>query len=422
MRILLALTFSFVIITLQAQVTNPFVTDLTALRSILQKTPSYKDQIAGNKLSAYDSLYERLLADTAAIVVQDNYRYFLNLAQLFYPIRDNHLAFYQIPDFNNFKGKENIDRFVASKEFSAHPKCDIDIDSLKAALATRPAESVEGIYHYDKYYSVGLFKSGPREYTGVVMDSDINLWQKGQIAIHLYEYEPNLFKAIYAHPLTKSYFLYTNEKYRNQSLINSRFYGSYTQSTYDKQLRKVDHVNLSKDVPAFELKRIDPEVQYMVVRTFQAGKQTMQRSKEFYDSIKNLLVAPKLILDLRNNEGGAEKESRKYLKLLQQYTRSGKLYVLVNNETLSQAEILTLQLKKLKNTTTAGQTTKGMLSYGSNYGKREKLPSGKFQVYVTDMKGKNEYLRYEDHGIAPDITLTDASSWIDQVIEVMQRK
>jgi hypothetical protein len=421
MRILLALTFSFVTITLQAQVTNTYLADLATLRSILQKTPSYKDQIAGSKLSAYDSLYERLRADTTAIGSPGDHRYFMNLSQLFFTIRDNHLAFYQVPDFNNFKNKESIARFVASREFSAYPKYEIDIDSLKAALATRPAESVEGIYHYDQYYSVGLFKSGACEYTGVVVDSDINLWQKGHIALHLYEYGPNLYKAIYAHPLTKSYFLYTNEKYKHQSLVNSYFYGSYTQNTYAKQLRQADHVNLPKNVRKFELKRINPEVQYLLIRSFQADRRTMQKSREFYDSIKIHLTARNLILDLRNNEGGAEKESRKYFKLLKKYSRSGKLFVLVNNGTLSLAEILTLQLKKLKNTTTAGQTTRGMLSYGSNYGKREKLPSGKFEVYVTDMKGKREYLKYEDHGIAPDVTLTDTSDWIGQVIEIIDR-
>jgi C-terminal processing protease CtpA/Prc len=181
-------------------------------------------------------------------------------------------------------------------------------------------------------------------------------------------------------------------------------------------------VNLPNNAPKFELKRINAEVQYLAVRTFQANRQSMQKSKEFYESIKNQLTAPNLILDLRNNEGGAEKESQKYLKLLQRYTRSGKLYVLLNNGTLSQAEILTLQLKKLKNTTTVGQTTRGMLSYGSNYDKREKLPSGEFEVYVTDMKGKKEYLKYEDYGIEPDIALTDKIDWIDQVIEVIQRK
>ena len=89
---------------------------------------------------------------------------------------------------------------------------------------------------------------------------------------------------------------------------------------------------------------------------------------------------------------------------------------------MSQAEIFTLQLKQLKNVTTVGQTTKGMLSYGSNYGKRERLPSGIFEIYLTDMKGKASLLQYEDHGIRPDISLNDQSDWIEQVVGIIKKK
>jgi C-terminal processing protease CtpA/Prc len=95
---------------------------------------------------------------------------------------------------------------------------------------------------------------------------------------------------------------------------------------------------------------------------------------------------------------------------------------LLNNETLSQAEILTLQLKKLKNVTTIGQTTKGMLTYGSNYGKRERLPSGRFEIYPTDMKGNAKLLQYEDYGINPDIFLRDDRDWIEQTVEIIRKK
>lgn len=113
---------------------------------------------------------------------------------------------------------------------------------------------------------------------------------------------------------------------------------------------------------------------------------------------------------------------RKYFVLLRKYVRKGHLYVLLNNETLSQAEIMTLELKKLKNTTTVGQTTKGMLTYGSNYGNREKLPGGSFEIYPTDMKGSAKLLQYEDYGIRPDNILHDDSNWIEQVVELIRKQ
>ena len=82
---------------------------------------------------------------------------------------------------------------------------------------------------------------------------------------------------------------------------------------------------------------------------------------------------------MRNNEGGANKVLNKFLDLMERYNKNGRVFVLINNGTLSQGEIFTLQLKQFKNVITLGQTTKGMLAYGSNYGKREKLSSQSFE-------------------------------------------
>jgi Peptidase family S41 len=419
MRMLSASVFIFLTLALHAQ-TNTYLADLTALKSIVGKTSSFKAQIKGDKLSNYNDLYKRLASDTTNI--PNTYQYFYNLAQMLFPLRDNHLGFYQLPNYDYFKTKESIDSFVKTKEFIDYPSSNINIDSLKATLTTKPADSIEGIYHYGKFYTVGLFKNGDNEYTGVVLDSDVNLWVKGQIAIHLYEPAPNLYKAIYGHPLFKYFILQPIEKYQNRSLVNSLFYGSYSQNAYSKQLLQVDHVNLPKTSSKFALRNIQDDVQYLLIQTFQNNPASVQASRLFYDSIKTLLKAPYLILDLRNNEGGAEKEMKKYLRLLKDYVKNGNLYVLVNNGTLSQAEIFTLELKRLQNVNTVGQQTKGMLAYGSNYGKTERLPSGKYQIYLTDMNNGAALLQYEDYGIKPDIILTEDSDWIKQVVGVLRRK
>ena len=160
----------------------------------------------------------------------------------------------------------------------------------------------------------------------------------------------------------------------------------------------------------------------MLIQTFQRNNSTSLASQRFFDSVKTSLKAPDLILDLRNNEGGAEKEMTKYLKLLKKYVKNGHLYVLVNNGTLSQAEIFTLELKQFKNVTVIGQNTKGMLDYGSNYGKTERLPSGRIAIYPTDMNSGSGLLKYEGNGINPDIVLRDDSNWIEQVVKIIPKK
>ena len=74
------------------------------------------------------------------------------------------------------------------------------------------------------------------------------------------------------------------------------------------------------------------------------------------------------------------------------------MYVIINNCTLGQGEIFTLQLKQLQNVKTYGETTKGMLTYGSNYGNRPKLPSKFFEVDITDVKGDKRLVPYENYG------------------------
>lgn len=254
------------------------------------------------------------------------------------------------------------------------------------------------------------------------MDSEVPFWIKGQIAIHLYRYDATRYKAIYGHPLSRNFILQTNEKYRNQSLINSYFYGSYSQSVYTRQIREKDHINLPANAPKFQLRSINKKVQYLLIRTFQADNSSIKESRRFYSSIKDSLDKENLILDLRNNEGGAKKQARKYFKLLKKYSGKGHLYILINNGTISQAEIFLIRLKKLKNITIAGQPTKGMLTYGSNYDRRERLPSGRFEIYPTDMKGSKKLLRYENTGIEPDVSLIESRDWIDQIMEIINRK
>ncbi len=413
MRLLLTLTVFLCAITLNAQSNASYLKDLASLRAILQNTPSYQAQIKGNKLTSYNALYNRLVSDTVRNV--DDYKYFYNLSQLFFALRDNHLSFFQVPNYN-FRSQEDIEKFIKTKEFANYPRLNINIDSLKTALAQKPADSIEGIYHYENFYSIGLFKTTDKEYIGVVLNSETPLWKKGHIAVHLYKQGPNFYKAIYAHPLTKSFMFQPNEKFRYKSLVNSYFYGSYSQSIYSKEIQSYHYVNLPHDAAKFQFKNINDRVQYLRIRSFQADNTTSQQSAAFYTTIKDSLTAPYLILDLRNNEGGAEKESEKYFNLLKKYTRTGHLYIVMNNETLSRAEILTLQLKKLPNTVTAGQPTKGMLTYGSNYGRREILPSKRFSIYITDMKGKAEHLLYEDSGINPDINLNENADWIEQIM------
>ena len=92
---------------------------------------------------------------------------------------------------------------------------------------------------------------------------------------------------------------------------------------------------------------------------------------------------------------------------------------MINQKTASNAEQFTIQIAKFENLVTLGKTTAGILAYGNNYGKSETLPSGRFQIYITDMADSGGYLAYESIGVQPEIPLEITSDWVDQTLQII---
>ncbi|GAA4314006.1 S41 family peptidase [Compostibacter hankyongensis] len=422
-KLVIAIFFLISPLRTYAQTYKSYQADLDKLYTLLTKTPSYKDQIKGKKRRDYQKLYEQLKQDTAGMVTE--YDAFLNLVRLFFPFRDNHLGFYRIPGYfltrTQFQDSAAIRKYRTSKIFLEYPKTQINLDSLELVLKKVPKDSVEGIYHYGHYLKIGLFQTHLKgAYQGVVLSTTLPGWQKGQIAAWLYEYMPGYFRAVYAHPVWKILTLYSNEKYRDQSLINSYFYASITEAIYTKNPGESGYANIGKNTPTFQFHALTPDIQYIRIGSFSASPSALKISETFYNRIKDSLTAPHIIVDLRNNTGGGIKASEKYRKLFKTLSKKKKIYVLINNGTMSEGERFALSMKKLSNVTTFGQTTRGTIAYGSNYGKTEKLPDGKFLVYITDMKDPHHYFRYESLGIPPEIFLKRDRDWIDQVVEEIE--
>jgi len=68
-----------------------------------------------------------------------------------------------------------------------------------------------------------------------------------------------------------------------------------------------------------------------------------------------------------------------------------------------------------------GERTKGALTYGMNYGTTYESPSGLFKIVPTDMKF-NKWLKYEEVGVQPEVTLDPSKNWLDQTIEIIKAK
>lgn len=399
-----------------------YVADIDRLYEAMQKTPSYKDQVKGEKKQQFEQLYQSLRQDSSMVVT--DYDKYLRLVQLFFLIRDNHFGFYQLlrsyPDKASLADSSFVQSYRASPEFIQYPSTNINIDSLREKLAAISKDSIEGIYYYDKYLTVGLYRTNKRDsLMGVVLSTNLPHWQPGQIAIWLREYSPAKFRAVYGHPLHKYLILFNNEKFLRHALINSSFYASITESVYKKDTAAIDHAIIPRSSPPFLFRALTNNVQYIRIGHFSAMNKDIQAADDFYARYTDSVTAPHLIVDLRNNGGGAKKVSDKLLRVLRNYSRQGKIYVLVNNSTISEGERFAIHVRSLPNTKVYGETTNGMLAYGNNAGKRVTLPGGTITFYVTDMSDPDGYLRYEDIGVQPDQWLDAGKDWIEQVLSII---
>ncbi|RYZ36093.1 MAG: hypothetical protein EOP49_32930, partial [Sphingobacteriales bacterium] len=119
-----------------------YLADLASMKTAVEKTASFKAQIKGEKRAAFNVLYKQLTADST--LTPGDYLYFHNLSRLIFPLRDNHLGFYQAPNEVPFMTSKSIDSFVDTKEFRDYPRTTLNIDSLKNVLSKKPVDSIEG--------------------------------------------------------------------------------------------------------------------------------------------------------------------------------------------------------------------------------------------------------------------------------------
>ncbi len=362
---------------------NPNQADLEALYTAIQKTPSYKKLLKGNK--DYQQLYENV---KQKIVDADEKQTFKQLSRLVSAINDNHLGFYRTPD-TTLK--------------TAYISLPLNIDSLKKLLQLKDENALEGIY-YASNHEFGLYANGDKAYQMVSLTNGI-------LIAEIFHTPYNGFDLLLYSGKPVPYNLIKNARLVNGTLLGTPF----------TKFKEKKFSILDKGSESFEYKPLNETVGYLRLSSFSSTNANIKKSDEFYATIAAKITTRKLIVDLRGNTGGGYKNSGKFLKLLKNY--KGEIFILQNAATVSNAEQFILELKPLKNVTTLGEQTKGMITFGSNYGEKIVLPSGRFTFYPTDMKGSNRDLAYESKGINPDISLdVFKEDWIKQTLEYIKKR
>ena len=357
------------------------IADLAFLYQAIQQTPSYKDQLKGDK--KYQELYENLRKDLKA---NDDFEIFKQLAKLIRPLNDNHLGFYKKAD-SSYK-------FIP-------PKYKVDSVAMINKYINYPADSVEGIY-----------QSGKTKYVIRGAEEDeyqiINL-STGELKGVMYKTPHQSFDVIQFAPNPYAYTLTRNIKLLNNLLIGTNYYKGDVKAFYNMISRK----------EKYDYKVLEDQIGYLSLGTFNSTDKEIKAATDFFDSVKSTINVKHLIVDVRNNFGGGYKNSMQFIRFLRSFP--GKIYILQNGYTVSNAEQFIINLKALGNVKTLGESTRGTIAYGSNYGETLSTPSNRFSFYPTDMIASKKEVAFESVGVRPDVNLQPfTEDWVKQTINYIK--
>jgi len=360
------------------------IADLDFLYKSIQELSSYKDQLKDD--TSYTKLYEKLRND---LKTNDDFEVYQKLLQLIYPINDNHLGLYHRPD-STYKFKYLL------------PK--IDISKLDQKFNNYSLDSLEGFY-YD-------FK-GTTKY--IVYEKSKNVYYLQNLKTNVVEAILNKINKFQNYDVIRflgppvPYVLYKNVKLSNSNLVGLPY-----QKTKNKS-----YVEISIGKEFYEYKKLEDNIGYLRLSSFSSQDEIVKNATDFFIKAKNDITEKNLIVDVRNNGGGGYKNSRQFITFLKNF--NGKVYILQNAFTASNAEQFIINLKDLEHIITLGETTLGKITYGSNYGKTITLPSNRFLFYPTDMGGSKKELAFESIGVKPKVTLKPfTEDWITQTIKYIK--
>jgi len=323
------------------------------------------------------------------------YDCFQQMSKILVTLNDRHNMMYSEVGFDVNQSDTTYQEF---------PEFEGDLDSLKTKLELQPLEDVQGIYFRDDF-RIGIYKS-EENLTVINLSGGKEVWQKGEIIGRFLKYESGRYLAAIG-------------QFHDKQLVNFPLEiknGHISKIQFSKPNASPDRSRV-EDTETFRYSK-SGDITYVRIGSFSGYNPVLKNAENFYKSLEEKPVTKDLILDLRDNGGGGDRNSDILYKYLRKNYRNTNLYVLINGTTVSNAEQFALRLQKFKNVTLLGSKTSGTIAY--ELGKTYDFPCYNFKGFFT-FKGDKKYLEYESVGVQPEISLDNSEDWIKQTKEYIAK-
>ncbi|WP_208292280.1 S41 family peptidase [Sphingobacterium paludis] len=385
-----------------------YAKDIAFIYTHLKQSASYKTQADRHK--QVDECYQRLLKTSDDSVSKFNA--YMDYHELMDEVLDFHNSIignspkYSLEDL---KDSSTLAKMHADNKH-IFPNIQMNLDSLETVLSETDTKELTGIYHYKNIVEIALYKQAAH-YKGIVLRSKLPAWSRGEVIFSLIPRGDKGFRMFMGAYVDKQ--MLSVPEYFKEGLLLS--------SGWSKKNRSLGKFPMETQRVDYGFRKLTQDVDYVCIPSFSASEPKLNEAILFYEKLRNIDLAKHLIVDVRGNSGGGNKNSNKLYQILSTY--SGCLHVLVDRRTWSNAEQFVIRLKALPNVKVFGDRTGGVLTYGRNTGRELKTPSGFFKIAFTDMKeGWKHYLPYEGIGVEPDVYLPYDSDWIEEVLSVLDGK
>ncbi|RXG12350.1 S41 family peptidase [Leeuwenhoekiella aestuarii] len=384
--------------------------DLNFLVKKIKKSPAYKNDFRGAK-----KLFDQKLSPIASKVTSkmplfDCYLLLVETVQL---IIDRHSIVYGNAKFDAemLKDEGKLAAFKETALFQMYPEFSGNLETLQNNLSNKGIEEIEGIYQAGRSLEIGVVENNfSDDYKMIVLRSDLPLWKEGEQLGTLKLNGKDRALAVIGSYTTKTPVPITTG-FKN---------GEFMSLSLKKDTTQISNWRAAFADNTYHFEQLNPEVSYIKAGDFSGFYPVLGEAEKFYEELKKRTIAGNLIVDLRDNGGGGDRNSDILFEILENLKNDTQLFVLVNQNTGSNAEQFAARLKKAQAATILGDRTKGAIAYELK-GDISILPSNFFKVYLSS-KRHREYLPYEGVGVAPDVYLDYSADWLQQTRNLIHQQ